>query len=1614
MARILKRSSFGLLRTNPKLTTNIKIIGDSNNKVYLESIDADPILSKSKYKGYEVTGGSYFYDIHRFYDQGNLLPKSIAYKLFEEDESNDIKQEYHRQFDFTYGYGMTPKISRIYDEELSLFAPLWIEPDSLPDYFVIFKIDNPVTFNTKDKTIVPDNTNLDNAEFLDELITKPSNFFNNYVKDSRVIKTFDLTEKTELGTYIRKHAGHELFPESSTYINFEKNNLSYWSGMAYDEVGFCSRAKDLYTDYVLVDKTVTENDNFITMGFYENSLIHPNILNLEFLFDDIEQEEYSFSRYFGLYVSEAELGKFNIDGDRLFRDKDNEINQKPRPNFNNIGYENNTKSQIQENKDGIKVYPKLSNSGGTGPYSGRLITHEEIQSPRFPYIKDTKSNFYSIDSVNNWNSSYFIPATGPTANPVEVIDSDYLRIKNNNVNWENFSGFDEAFAYIDVIKASKQGISSMSFNITGDLQNGDEIRIKNIDWNNPEEKSVMDNYTIRADDSIDASYNLGLAFSIQGTKKDIAKAISNSINYIYETLNDNEVFKSISKGSEVIVYTLTSSSSWNDIKYSLFSTSVVFPFSLPEGYPKATQQTYLPSPVNLSTTTNGWFVEYNFIGSNQSKESRIIVEKSVVLEFYDDEDPVYIKTNLGYTKPNIFGLNTDRPIRDSKNNIIDFNGIDDYYIIDIDPKQKISINSSNKVGLYKTSKNSNGYFTIFPIKDFDFDSNSTEYNKSADSDPLKLFYWYKNRFGYPAASPTFDYPNLTVGSTVIDRNIGTENVFVSNNSFQTLNGMINDYEDTNETVINEYDRLKENYISELALSSKVVPFINKWVYDNESKDVRENDYRLNTDQSFGYSNYSPSLDEFSRNFKFFTHEWYYLQKYPPYMSFKDKKNSFSYFEEDLNFPDLPKQSDANYDSYISGLTGGTGNLLSVVDDYFLSYFTREKIQDVNIPREFKYSIFGHGDDRKFSETLFRGGKVLIKDRSEYSSINYNTESLKYISNSKYNGYKFSAVLTYTDAGTKISVIKNDKWKSITCVIQANLNDITYNTYVQTLPDTSTINHKFIDRSHLYSITDVTKNLSNTDVQIGDVDITGTIESWDNNIGDNFFTVIGNGTNFISDMTLNEFGSYNDIRVGVNQPFQVEFKGISDVSGTTFRCRTIETNMPSGTNNTLNPGTGNSYNNLKFGTWGSYSGSWEDFDNSLRSNIRYLNGGFDSYNPLIESISFASIAKNINSGDPSIKYIEVTDEGSVNYNTFSIELGSPDTPMKSTYIKKINLIGKPKELLLASNELGFELAGMSRMNVNQITRHRGGYNPKWRDIFQFIENDDIINEGLEYNNIEICTNPELMKEGGLEFGTIRNLYYNKVNTENPNIILKSTSTDKKLSILPLIGEIAIDYKDYFVFRSSWDPFYYEKYNKALGGDPVIGTREPKEEKSFFGSKTISIPNQIILETFPNGSISKSKLGSLSQIRNVKPNIVENTIVKALKKQLEVKVYANLALENYLILDGFDREFNKYINPEFSFGDPIITDDVKMYIRQNIYERYTISKIIFWEKQWFKGDPYPKIEYNLTDEEKREKGYTVSKNFSVDLGNPDDLLFKLIYNIPKDKNFSIAFTVILDKK
>ena len=395
MADILKRTSFGLIRTNPKLTTNIKIVADSKNRVFLESIDADPLLSKSIYKGFEVTGGSYSKDLNRFYSQGSgLLPKSIAYLVNEKDQSTQIKDRYKDQYDFEYDMGMYPKNSRLYTEEFAMFFPLWVERDNIPDYFVIFKMDGPVTINSNDFLKANPGADLDTDPNFENLVTDYNRFFENYIKRAKIIKTFDLSSKTFIGRYIREHANNPLFPESSIYASLEKGQLTYFNGISYNEGGFAKKGQDIYADYVLVDKTITESDDFITMGFFNNNVVHPNILNLEFLFDDTEQVDYKFSRYFGLYMSASELGKFEIDGNRLFYDREVEATQTPLPSRNNIGYANNTESQIQENPKGIKIYPNLGGTGGTSIYQGRLLTFDEIQNPRFPFVKDVKGNIY--------------------------------------------------------------------------------------------------------------------------------------------------------------------------------------------------------------------------------------------------------------------------------------------------------------------------------------------------------------------------------------------------------------------------------------------------------------------------------------------------------------------------------------------------------------------------------------------------------------------------------------------------------------------------------------------------------------------------------------------------------------------------------------------------------------------------------------------------------------------------------------------------------------------------------------------------------------------------------------------------------------------------------------------------------------------------------------------------------------------------------------------------------------------------------------------------------------------------------------------------------------------
>jgi hypothetical protein len=1625
--QILKRTSFGLLRTNPKLTTNIKVVADSKNKIYLESIDANPFLSKSIYKGFEVSGnGSYSYDLSRFYNQGSkLLPKNIAYSVFEEDDSTTVKNRFNQQYDFTYGYGMYPKNSQLYTEEFSLLAPLWLERDNVPDFFVIFKMDGPVTVNANDSSY--SGQNIDTLQILNTLVEDPSNFYENIIQKASIIKTFDLTERTELGKYIRNHVNDSGFPESPFYASFEKGQNSYWQGMSYTKGGFCRIAEDFYLDYTLVDKTLIESEDFITDGFKRNGVVCANLINLEFLFDDEDQERYKFSRYFGLYMSAIELGKFTISKDRLYEDRNREITQTPQPFTNSFGDATSVKDNYQANPNGIKVYPEIDPS----IYEGRLITWSDVQNSRFGYIRDVKGKFYSIDNVTNWESVYTIP--GPSS-MVNVTDTDYLRIKNKYVNWKDFGGFQPPFAYIPSEKTDKKGRSALAFRVISSPNDGDEIRVRYTDWTNPTDAQYIDFYTIKGLSSLQPRQSNGLSFSVNGTLKDISIAITDALNNIEKYVGDYLPFQAMIINDEILIFSRIDSENWNKIKVSFFSDTPTFPFLISNEYVEDQSITnYISSPISSSLPIAGRILNTFFEGGNNNPTSRAIVEREFVLEFVDPLDLIYLKTKEGYCTTDDYGLYLDEPIYDDAGQITGFRNYEKYYVINLlDRSQNLEFGSSKKLALYKKAKNTNGYLSIYPIKDFDFDFHNRDYNKEADSYANNLFDWYQNGVTGASASiyplsPVFDFGTIgATGQTAIFEILGPTSPFVTNGSFQRLIGFQDDLTDTVDVVVNEYDRLKENDLTELALSSRVVPFINKWVYDNEGVDVRENGYRLNADQSLGYNNFSPDFDQNERTTKFFTHEWYYLQKYPPYMSFDQRVNSYSYFDEDIKINPTVLETDPLYlsipflgssgsTSTFFGLTGGTGstaNLFSIEEDYFLSYFTRETV-DYNgtkrIPRDFKYSIFANGTNSKAAETLFRGVKVEIVDRSEFSDFNFNRESLSYVYGEKYNGYKFSTVLTYGNAGTQLTFVKNDKWRTVTLLIQTDFSDLLFKAI-----DPITLNEsKFIDRSLLYTVTDKWQLNGIGEFEYTNKSISGIISDWTDN--GSVFTVTlssdssGNLPSLDTELSLSADGSYSNIEItdGINT---YTFSGISNVRSNQFDCRQI-LNLPLYPS-VITPNGNRSLLQIQF-LWGPFSTAYSQ---PLDSNPTYIGGGFNGYQSIIDSIAFSSIQNQINGGDSEIRYFNVTQDGKVEKNTYAITLVRPDSPIKSSYLRREALKKTPQDIQQTEAVLGFTLTNLERVSLNQICRYRGNYTPRWRDIIRFVDTDDLVNENLVYYNIQILDDFGYLRDENL--GKLKNVYFNKVNTENPNIILSNRlNTTSERFIYPRLGEIAIDYADYYSFRSSWDPFYYRKYLKKGRFSPAMGTRDPKEEKAFFASKVISIPERVRLQTFPTGIATTEEVIQAGSVRNVKKDIILKETVKASKTELDISVLVTQSLQDWLITDGFGEEFVKYVNPSFSFGDLILEDDIKTYIEENIFQRYVVKEVIFWEKIWVpkRGQAaLPQINNQIDDEQKISQGYKQSKNFKLILDEGGGLNFKVIYTVPRDKRTSIAFTVILEKK
>lgn len=292
-------TSFQLLRTNPTLTTNIKIVVNSEYKLFLESFNVNKQLSNEKYKHYFLSSESRFEtSVVSFYDG---LPINLAFDV-KYDNDNDIQYtNYDNQFDTTYFMGANQIEDQWYNEEFEYFAPLYLKPNSIPTNFIILRVDGPGVFNQENQTY--DLSTLDKDNFRNEILDK-----------WKIINLYDLSYNSNIGYWIYNNfVNNDLFPQSSFELDNKQYNFSRWFGIDYYRGVYTE--KDLYlNDKLYYEQPHFKLEEYITDGFKNNGLIYPYILNFKFLFDDnpatpYTLNKYSINRYYGFYLEELDLIK---------------------------------------------------------------------------------------------------------------------------------------------------------------------------------------------------------------------------------------------------------------------------------------------------------------------------------------------------------------------------------------------------------------------------------------------------------------------------------------------------------------------------------------------------------------------------------------------------------------------------------------------------------------------------------------------------------------------------------------------------------------------------------------------------------------------------------------------------------------------------------------------------------------------------------------------------------------------------------------------------------------------------------------------------------------------------------------------------------------------------------------------------------------------------------------------------------------------------------------------------------------------------------------------------------------------------------------------------------
>lgn len=276
--------TIALLRVNPRLTSNVKIMC-SDNELYLESIDARLELRQSRLKAYSFRGTDYFPDILSEYWSG--ISNDIAYYT----QSNDTTileeiRDYGDQWSTLLWYGARPLVSNNYDQEYEYLAPLKVIGDTRPQSFIVFRVDG-----TGQNRLVKEN------------------FKSLVLNQLKVVKQFDIHSQSALGKLLDNNHLTPEWPEWSLYWTWSQVDSSRLTGIDLAKGGITDFP--FYTgEWSRTERRPFEMDEMVTQQYQELGCIEPNLLNLSWMFDDTPRNresklDFTISRYYGFYIDET-------------------------------------------------------------------------------------------------------------------------------------------------------------------------------------------------------------------------------------------------------------------------------------------------------------------------------------------------------------------------------------------------------------------------------------------------------------------------------------------------------------------------------------------------------------------------------------------------------------------------------------------------------------------------------------------------------------------------------------------------------------------------------------------------------------------------------------------------------------------------------------------------------------------------------------------------------------------------------------------------------------------------------------------------------------------------------------------------------------------------------------------------------------------------------------------------------------------------------------------------------------------------------------------------------------------------------------------------------------